>query len=414
MHISRPKGTIDFLPEDASKRRHIEELLRNAALLFNYSEIRTPAFEKTELFRRGIGENTDIVSKEMYSFSNNEFTLKPEMTAPVIRAYIENSLYNIAPVQKLYYIANMFRHERPQAGRFREFSQFGAEAIGSGDFRIDVELISFCNFFLNSFGINNFKILLNNIGSLSERRLFLEDLKDFLKGHETALSDDSRRRLVINPLRILDSKDPADIKILETAPVIFNYLNDDNKKHLGDVMNGLTRLGIVFEVDYRLVRGLDYYTSTTFEIVSSELGAQNAILGGGRYDMLIEQLGGKPAPAIGFACGLERLSMILEKNSYQYPAERKIDLYIVTSGDIAREKSLDILYSLRSKGILCETDYLNRSVKAQMKEANKLGVSYAVVIGSQEIETGTLRIKQMETGKEEIITFDGIINYKYV
>lgn len=411
--ISKPKGTLDFLPDDAFIRQHIENKLRYAASLFNYKEIRTPSFEKTELFRRGIGEATDIVSKEMYSFSNNEFTLKPEMTAPVIRAYIENSLYNVSPVMKLYYIANMYRHERPQAGRYREFSQFGAEVIGSSDYTADVELISLGVFFLKSFGLDELRIKINNIGNLEERLLYVEDLKKYLYDFETELSDDSKRRLVINPLRILDSKNPKDIKVLENAPTINEYLGEENRKHFENVLEGLTSLDIIFEIDYKLVRGLDYYTSTTFEIVSDSLGAQNAVLGGGRYDKLVEQLDGKPTPAIGFACGLERLTLVLEANNYVFPEENYPHIYIVTSGEEARKKALVISNKLRENGIYCEIDLLNRSIKSQMKEANRFNAKYVAVIGEDEIKTNEVKIKRMNDGSESGINLDEITTYNF-
>lgn len=411
--ISKPKGTLDLLPDDAFLRQHIESRLREAAALFNYREIRTPAFEKTELFRRGIGEETDIVSKEMYSFSDNEFTLKPEMTAPVIRAYIENSLYNVSPVMKLYYISNMYRHERPQAGRYREFSQFGAEVIGSSEFTADVELISLGVFSLKSFGIENLKIKINNIGNLEERTEYVKELKGFLTKFESDLSDESKRRLVTNPLRILDSKNPKDAEVLTDAPTINDFLGTENLKHFDNVLNGLESLNIKCEIDYKLVRGLDYYTSTTFEIISDSLGAQNAILGGGRYDKLIEQLGGKPTPAIGFACGLERLTMVLQAAKYEFPKEDTPHLYLVTAGAEARKIALVITNRLREKGVRCETDLLERSVKSQMKEANKLNAKYVAVIGDDEINTGEVKIKRMNDGSESGIILDEITNYNF-
>ena len=411
--ITKPKGTLDFLPDDAFKRQHIENKLRGIASLFNYKEIRTPSFEKTELFKRGIGEETDIVSKEMYSFQESEFTLKPEMTAPVIRSYIENSLYNISPVTKLYYIANMYRHERPQAGRYREFSQFGAEVIGSSEYSADVELISLGVFFLKSFGLNDLKIKINNIGSFEERAVYIKELKDYLLKYLVDLSVDSRQRLEKNPLRILDSKNPNDRKILENAPNINEYLGDENKKHFEDVLNGLESLGIKYEIDYKLVRGLDYYTSTTFEIVSDSLVAQNAVLGGGRYDKLIEQLDGRPTPAIGFACGLERLTLVLEASNYAFPEEENPHLYIVTSGEEARKKALVISNKLRENGIYCEIDLLNRSIKSQMKEANKYKAKYVAVIGENEIATNEVKIKRMNDGSESGFNLDEITNYNF-
>lgn len=411
--ISKPKGTLDILPDDAFIRQQIEKRLRESAALFNFKEIRTPTFEKTELFRRGIGEETDIVSKEMYSFNNNEFTLKPEMTAPVIRAYIENSLYNVSPIVKLYYISNMYRHERPQAGRYREFSQFGAEVIGSSDFTSDVELISLGVFSLMSFGLNDLKIKVNNIGNLEERTEYINELKEYLYKFENDLSNESKRRLLTNPLRILDSKDAKDIKIIEDAPTINNFLGIDNLKHFENVMNGLESLNIKYEVDFKLVRGLDYYTSTTFEIASDTLGAQNAVMGGGRYDKLVEQLGGKPTPAIGFACGLERLTLVLQSNEYKFASEDIPILYLVTSGEDARKLALVVTNKLRERGVQCEMDLLNRSIKSQMKEANKIKSKYVAVIGEDEIKTGEVKIKRMLDGSESGIKLDDITNYNF-
>lgn len=410
MIIQRPKGTQDLLPEDSVKRQHIEEKLREIASIYNYKEIRTPTFENTSLFKRSIGEGTDVVSKEMYSFKNDEFTLKPEMTAPVIRAYIENNLQNESPVHKLYYISNMYRHERPQAGRFREFSQFGVEAIGSSDYLTDAELISFGANMLKNFGIDNFIFKINTIGAISEREKFIEVLKKYLTEHKSKLSKDSIVRLETNPLRILDTKLDYEIEILKNSPILYDYLKPETKSHFDNVLNALKSIDIKFEIDYRLVRGFDYYTSTTFEVLSNDLGAQNAIFGGGRYDNLIEQLGGKPTPAIGFACGLERLSIILEKIKYNYPSPKNVKYYFVTMGNDAKVYSLKLMEVLRKKGIICETDFLNRSVKSQMKEANKIGSEYVIVIGEKEIQENRFKIKCMKDGIEKESTPDAFIN----
>ena len=400
MKIQKPKGTFDLLPLDANKRLHIENKLRKIASLYNYKEIRTPTFEKTELFKRSIGEETDVVSKEMYSFNKDEFTLKPEMTAPVIRSYVENSLFNESPVQKLYYISNMYRHERPQAGRFREFSQFGVEAIGSDDFLIDAELISLGAFMLNEFGIQNVKIKINTIGTIEEREIYIDKLKSYLKNHFDKLSVDSKSRYEKNPLRILDSKDKNDTEVLNSAPILYDYLKDDTKKHFQNVLDALKSCEINYEIDYKLVRGFDYYTSTTFEVVSEDLGSQNSIFGGGRYDKLVEQLGGNPTPAIGFACGIERLSMILDKNNYYYPDNDSLTLYLVTMGADTKDYALKLLYNLRKNGINCETDFLNRSVKSQMKEANKMNAKYVIVIGENELVNNKVKLKNMSDGSE--------------
>jgi len=403
MNIQRPKGTLDILPKDALKRRHIEEKLRNLAIIYNYKEIRTPTFEKTELFKRGIGEETDVVSKEMYSFKDNEFTLKPEMTAPVIRSFIENSLQNESPLQKLYYLSNMYRHERPQAGRFREFSQFGVEAIGSNDYLVDAELISLGAKMLSDFGIGNIIFKINTIGSTEERARFLEDLRKYLMQFREKLTGDSIKRLELNPLRILDTKVEEEIEILKDSPVLYEYLNPETKAHFDNVLNAVSSLGIKYEIDYRLVRGFDYYTSTTFEVLSQDLGAQNAIFGGGRYDNLVQQLGGKPTPAIGFACGIERLMLILEKNNYTYPESEAIEYYFVTMGEEAKIFAMSTMKELRERGIICETDFLNRSVKSQMKEANKTGAKKVIVIGEEELKEKKFRIKDMKESSEKVI-----------
>lgn len=407
--IRKPQGTLDILPEDSLKRVFIENEVRRIFNNYNYKEIRTPSFEKTELFKRGIGEETDIVSKEMYSFNNDEFTLKPEMTAPVIRAYIENSLYNNSGIQKLFYISNMYRHERPQAGRYREFSQFGAEAIGSDDFYIDAEMISLGVNILSNFGLSDIKIKINTIGNLDERKLYLDELKKFLSKHINNLSETSKKRLEINPLRILDTKDKTELEILENSPILYDYLSAETKNHFENVCNILKILNIKFEVDYRLVRGFDYYTSTTFEILSEDLGSQNAVFGGGRYDKLVEQLGGKQTPAIGFACGIERLMIILSKNNFEYPGQQNVDICFIPMGNEAKVFSFKVMDILRKSDIKCETDYLDRSIKAQMKEANKINAKYVIIIGDSEISSGKCTIKRMSDGAGKEIQIDKII-----
>lgn len=412
MLIQRPKGTYDILPGKSFQRTYLEKKIRNIFSKFNYDEIRTPTFEKTALFKRGIGEETDIVSKEMYSFNDNEFTLKPEMTAPVVRSYLENSLFNNSPITKLFYISNMFRRERPQAGRFREFSQFGAEAIGSADYSVDVEMILLADLILKSFDINNSLLKINSIGTLKERETYVILLKNFLSKYLNELSKDSQRRFEKNPLRILDTKDEKDMEILKDAPLLYEYLNEDTKKYFENILTVLKELGIKFEIDYKLVRGFDYYTSTTFEFISDSIGAQNSLIGGGRYDLLIEQLGGKPTPAIGFAAGMERLQMVLEANKYNFPKEENIKLYIVTIGEDSKKYSLKLINDLRSSGIKCETDFLSRSVKSQMKEANKLNSEYVLVLGEEEIKNNSGKLKKMSEGVElEISDFQNLKNY---
>ena len=403
MSIQKLKGTYDIFPDEVRKRQFIFREIRMILDRYNYSEILTPVFEKTELFVRGIGEETDIVSKEMYTFNDGEFTLRPEMTAPVIRSYLENSLYNESPLKKLYYICNMFRRERPQKGRYREFWQFGVEAIGSSDFLMDAEIIAISMEILKHFGIKNLVTKVNTIGSVKERANFLAKLQEYMNKYKSELSLDSQRRLEKNPLRLLDTKNEKEIEILQEAPILYDYLEQETKDNFKKLLLSLDSLKIRYEVDHSLVRGFDYYTATTFEVLSDSLGAQNAILGGGRYDLLVEQLGGKPTPAIGFACGIERLMMMMDSEAdggYKYPDENRLMLYIATYGDEAKEKAIGILQQLRDKGYKCDTDFLSRSIKSQMKEANRLNAEYVIVLGEDELKENKAIIKRMADGAE--------------
>ncbi|HEX2788023.1 MAG TPA: histidine--tRNA ligase [Ignavibacteria bacterium] len=406
--INRPKGTYDILPSDAHKRNVLFGIIRNVFQRYNYKEILTPAFEQTELFKRGIGEETDIVSKEMYSFDEGKFTLRPELTAPVIRAYLENSMFNDSPLKKLFYIGNMFRHERPQAGRFREFWQFGAEAIGSSDVYIDAEMIAIADSILKELNTKDYVVKINNIGSRDERKDYVKALKDYLQNHYNDLSETSKTRFEKNPLRILDTKDPKEKEIIKNAPTINNFLKPETQKDFEKLLSLLSVQNIKYEVDYLLVRGLDYYTNTTFEFQSDKLGAQNAILGGGRYDNLIEILGGKPTPSIGFACGIERLLMVADVSGFKFPEEKNIDLYLITLGDKAKEFALTKINALRQNAFICETDFLNRSIKSQMKEANKYNSRYVLVIADEELNSRTAKLKRMEDGNETEIRLDDI------
>ncbi len=406
MPIQKPRGTYDILPSEMKLRNLIDEKIRYVFKNFNYKEIKTPSFEKTELFKRSIGEETDVVSKEMYSFSENEFTLRPEMTASVIRAYLENSMYNESPVTKLYYIGNMFRSERPQAGRFREFYQFGAEIIGSKEISSDIEIIILINEILKSLGLSGYKIKLNSIGEAVERKEYILELKKYLSSYSNDLSETSKNRLEKNPLRILDTKDKKEREILENAPSLFEYLSDESKNNFNKILNSLTDLGIAYETDHKLVRGLDYYNGLTFEFVSDDLGAQSAILGGGRYDGLIGMLDGKAAPAIGFAAGYERVMMIMKKNELLNIEKDFIDIYIASADEKYKMKCLSMVMDLRSKGIISETDHLSRSVKSQMKEADRLNAKFVVVYGEDEESTGSLKLKKMENGEVKIISLN--------
>ncbi len=402
-------GTKDILPKDIHKWHYVERVIREVAELFNFSEIRTPTFEYTDLFNRGVGSETDIVGKEMYTFtdkSGDSITLRPEGTAPVMRAFLENSLISEAPLHKLYYITNMFRYEKPQAGRYREHTQFGGEILGSGSYMTDVELILLAKEVYNRCGINNFKVKINSIGKSEERKNYIQQLKNYLSAYLNDLSDESKRRFETNALRILDSKDKNDRNITESAPKIIDTLGTESKSRFDNVINELTKLNVNYEIDFRLVRGLDYYTDTTFEFISQELGSQDAIGGGGRYDGLIEQLGGKPCPGVGFGSGIERILIVAEKNGFTFGEPAKPLIYFIALDDRSAKKAYELIGELRSRNISCDTDFLNRSFKAQMREANRLGVKYVYIIGENEILNGAGQLKNMGDSSQTEVTFD--------
>lgn len=411
MNFRKPKGTKDILPKDIHKWHFVEKTIMDVMSLFNFSEIRTPTFEHTELFKRGVGSETDIVGKEMYIFDDKggeSLTLRPEGTAPVMRAYMENSLGNESQVNKLYYITNMFRYERPQAGRFREHTQFGAEILGSESFYADAELILLAKEVYNRVGINNFKVKINSIGKPDERRDYVNVLRDYLKNNIDSLSDDSKRRYETNALRILDSKNPGDKAITDAAPKILEHLSVESRTRFDNVTNELTKLGVDFEIDFRLVRGLDYYTDTTFEFVSNDLGAQDALGGGGRYNGLIEQLGGKATPGVGFGSGLERVIIVAEKNGFTFGEPNKPDVYFIALNDAAKQIAFEQIIHLRRNNIACDTDLLGRSMKAQMREANKLNSRYVYIIGEDEITKGKGILKNMADSSQVETDFDKI------
>lgn len=412
MKFQRPRGTKDILPKDIEQWHFVENTIREAAKLYNFSEIRTPTFESTDLFARGVGSDTDIVGKEMYTFldkGGNSITLKPEMTAPVARAYLENSLMAESHVQKLCYISNMFRYEKPQQGRFREHTQFGAEILGSDSIESDVEIILLAEEIYRRCGIKNFSIKINSIGKIEERKNYIEVLKEYLKKNFDSLSDDSKRRFDTNPLRILDSKNEKDIRLTGNAPKILDHLAPASKSRFDEVLDRLKYLGIESETDFRLVRGLDYYTDTTFEFVSGDLGSQDALGGGGRYDGLIEILGGKPTPGVGFASGLERVILVAEKNNFEFPPPENVKVYFINLTAEAKKISIKLINRLRENGISCEYDFLGRSFKAQMREANKLNSEFVYIIGDEEINKGSGLLKKMSDSLQEEIIFDDLL-----
>ena len=407
------KGTYDVLPDVSNKWKSIESYIHKNLNRAGYNEIRTPIFENTELFKRSVGLDSDVVSKEMYSWidqGGTDLTLKPEYTASVVRSYIQNNLGASLPVSKLYYIGDLFRRERPQKGRYRQFRQFGIEAIGSKYPEQDSEVISIAYNLITGLGINDITLKLNSIGSSETRKNYKQALLKFLKPKYDQLSETSRNRFDSNPLRILDTKNKSEIELLKKAPKITEYLSKEDDLHFTEVKTYLNDLSIPFTLDTNLVRGLDYYTRTTFEIASNTIGAQDAICGGGRYDKLVGSLGGKPSPAVGFAAGLERLLLAMgDKNELANKEIKKI--YLIGLGDKARSTMMKILNNIRSSGYYVEFDSLRRSLKAQLRESNKLGASITIIIGEQEMEGQCAQIKDLTSGNQESVPFDSIISY---
>ena len=413
MEFRSIKGTYDILPNDVDSWQRVETCVREFITRAGYSEIRTPAFEKTELFTRSVGEDSDVVSKEMYSWTDQggtDITLKPEYTASVIRSYIQHNLGAKSPLTKLYYLGNLFRRERPQKGRYRQFRQYGIEAIGSPHPEQDAEVITIAYELLVELGIKDITLKLNSIGSLECRNEYRQALKDFLQPHLDKLSETSRKRFDSNPMRILDTKIDFEIALLQDAPTITSFLSPDDANHFDEVQIYLEALDVPFTLDMSLVRGLDYYTRTTFEIISSKLGAQDALCGGGRYDKLAETLGGKQTPAVGFAAGLERILIAMD----EFDTDQKIQadkIYLIGLGDAVRPTMLKILSDVRKAGLIMEFDSLRRSIKSQMREANKIGASLAIIIGDKELKDKSVQIKDLNNGQQESIPIDSIISY---
>lgn len=398
-------GTKDILPNEIPNWYNLEEIVKNTMNSFNYKEIRTPIFEETRLFSRGIGEATDIVSKEMYTFidrSETSVTLKPEMTASVVRALIEHSLDKQFQLNKFFYISPMFRQERPQAGRFRQFHQFGAEALGSTSPALDAEMIILAYQILKKLGLSNFVVKINSLGIPSSRENYKSILQDYLKPHLNILSEESKKRYETNILRLFDSKDERDQKIMENAPTLIDHLDEASLEHFNEVKEMLQVAEIPFEVDPKLVRGLDYYTHTTFELVSGSVGSQSALCGGGRYDLLVNQLGERDVPGIGFAAGIERILLAMENEKVISETQPQIDFYIVRLEKELTKKVFEIATKLRAENTV-EFDYSQRSVKAQMREANRLGATKVLMIGGDEFQRGTAVLKNMQDGSQEEI-----------
>ena len=412
--INIPKGTKDVLPQEAYKWHYVENLARKTAKDFCASEIRTPTFEHTELFLRGVGDTTDIVNKEMYTFEDKggrSITLKPEGTAGVARAFIENSLYAGVQPTKMYYITPVFRYERPQAGRLREHHQFGVEYYGSDSPYADVEVMMIAKTFFDRLGIKKLKLNINSIGCKECRKNYNAALKEYLRARLGEMCQTCRERFEKNPLRILDCKEEGCKAITAGAPVILDYLCDGCRVHHESVCSQLTKLGIDFEVNPHIVRGLDYYTRTVFEFISSDIGAQGTVSGGGRYNDLIEDVGGKPCPAVGFGMGLERLILTMEALGLPFGEENVPDVYIAPLCDEAKDEAMLIADKLRHAGVSCDTDIIGRSFKAQLKYVNKTGAKYMIVIGTDEIATGNYQVKNMLSGNAGQVGRDDLVAY---
>lgn len=411
--INIPKGTKDVLPADAYKWQYVEGVARETAKLYNLKEIRTPVFEHTELFLRGVGDTTDIVTKEMYTFrdkGDRSITLKPEGTAGAARSFIENGFGNGVLPAKMYYITPAFRYERPQAGRLREFHQFGVEVFGAKGADADAEVISLADSLLKRLGLK-VKLRINSIGCPSCRAAYNKTLKEYFAPHLDGLCYDCKARFEKNPLRLLDCKEEECRKINAHAPSILDYLCPECAEHFEALKAYLALAGIEYEIDPRIVRGLDYYTRTVFEFVSDDIGAQGTVCGGGRYDGLIGELGGAPAPAVGFAAGIERLLLVMESTGVKIPEEEKPLVYFAGMDAECRKKAFALTIALRHAGIYAETDHMERSIKAQFKYADKIGAKYVAVIGGNELQEGAMNVKCMASSESEKVDFSSAAEY---
>ncbi|MFC1767417.1 histidine--tRNA ligase [Candidatus Margulisiibacteriota bacterium] len=412
MKYTSQRGTRDILPDQIKVWQFIETTARRVFESYNYAEIRTPLFESTELFTRSVGETTDIVTKEMYTFEDKgkrSITLRPEETAPVVRACIENNLFGQGELVKLYYIGPMFRYERPQAGRYRQFYQAGVEVFGSADPLVDVEMIELGVKFFKELGLKDLEVDINSVGCPDCRPKFQEALKKYFKDKAKSLCGDCQKRLSANPLRILDCKDLKCQKSIESAPASVEYLCPACKADFEKVTGYLKQFKIAFKINKRLVRGLDYYVRTTFEIISKSLGAQNAVCGGGRYDNLVKELGGKQTPATGFAIGLDRLVLVLEEQKVKIPKDDRLNVYIVTMGEAAKTRGFEVLKSLREMCVKADMSYQEKSLKSQMKAADKLGAEFVLIIGEDELKRDIFVIKNMDKQAQEEVKFTDLL-----
>ena len=404
------KGTKDVLPKDVHKNQYIEATALDIASKFGYKEIRTPVFEHTELFQRGVGDTTDVVQKEMYTFDDKggrSITLRPEGTAGAVRSYLE------ALPQKVCYLISCYRYEKPQAGRLREFHQFGVECFGSASPLADAEIIALAKSLFDTLGVKDLSLEINSIGCPTCRAEYHKALKKYFSSRKDELCDTCKSRLDRNPMRILDCKSPICHEIAEGAPVVIDYLCDECKEHFENVQKYLKAQNIEYTINPQIVRGLDYYTKTVFEFVSNSIGAQGTVCGGGRYDGLVEELGGQHTPSLGFAMGIERLMLLMEAQGCEFPEAEKPDLFIVALGEKATLKAVEIAKDMREEGFSALLDLNQRSVRAQMKYADKLGAKFNVVIGDNEVEAKTAKLKNMQTGEETGINLDTFVNGFY-
>ena len=405
MKLQKPKGTQDILPQESAKWQYVEGFARETFKKYNYAEIRTPIFEHYEVISRSVGDTTDIVTKEMYDFydkGDRHITLRPEGTAPVVRSYVENKLFapEVQKPSKVYYIGPMFRYERPQAGRLRQFHQIGVECFGSSNPATDVETIAMADQFFKEIGIENVVLHLNTLGSTASRTAYRQALIDYLLPMKGQLSKDSQRRLEENPLRVLDSKEKEDKQAVENAPSILDYLDEESQAHFDAVRAMLDGLGIAYVIDTNMVRGLDYYNHTIFEFVTEVDGNELTVCAGGRYDGLVEYFGGPATPGFGFGMGLERLLLILDKQGVELPVEASLDVYVAVLGSEAEVASLELVQALRRQGFIAERDYLGRKLKAQFKSADVFGAKTIIALGGSEVESGQITVKNNQTRQE--------------
>ena len=407
-----PRGTADILPSEIHKIQYIEQICREAAECRGFNEIRVPVFEHTELFNRSVGETTDVVQKEMYTFNDNggrSITLRPEGTAGTIRAYLEHGLFNEPAPQKLCYLTSCYRYEKPQAGRLREFHQFGIECVGAGTPQADAEIIGVAAGIFEDLGVEGLRLEINSIGCPTCRKEYHKALHEYFESRKTELCETCLSRLERNPMRILDCKSPICKGIADKAPVVLDYLCDECKEHFEKLQEYLKIARIKFTINPKIVRGLDYYTKTVFEFVSDSIGAQGTVCGGGRYDGLISQLGGNPTPAAGFGMGIERLKLVMEAQGCDFPVKPHDDIYVGSMDAQSSLKAFKLCSQLQQSGVAAQCDIVGRSVKAQMKYADKIKVRYVMMLGSGELETGKAKLKNMITGAEQEVSLKGFV-----